>query len=279
MKEFLCASEYFDPEQTLACGQTFRFERCGGGYFVVSADRACLVWREGNETHVRCEGRDEEYFHDYFDLGRDYAAVVSRAVRRGIPVLAAAAEAGKGIRMLRQDPEEMIFTAIQTQNNHIPRIRAIVARLSESLGEARDFSGIRYHSFPKAADLAQKDEAFFRAAGAGYRAAYLAETARAVARDGVERLFPLKTEDLRRELVKYKGIGEKVADCIALFGFARGDAFPVDTWIEKVYREDFGGSLTDRHKIAEDFRGEFGEDGGIVQQYLFHYKRNGPSAK
>ena len=75
-------------------------------------------------------------------------------------------------------------------------------------------------------------------------------------------------------LLRFYGVGEKVADCIALFGFARGDAFPVDTWIEKVYREDFGGTYTDRNAISAYFKGLFGEFSGYVQQYLFYAKRS-----
>ena len=69
------------------------------------------------------------------------------------------------------------------------------------------------------------------------------------------------------------GVGAKVADCVCLFGFNRSDSFPVDTWIEKVYREDFNGKLKDREKQAKWFVDKFGLDSGYFQQYLFHYKR------
>ena len=74
--------------------------------------------------------------------------------------------------------------------------------------------------------------------------------------------------------MKIYGVGRKVADCVSLFGFHRSDAFPVDVWIEKVYRENFCGTLTDREKISEWFVSEFGEDSGFFQQYLFYYKRS-----
>ena len=84
----------------------------------------------------------------------------------------------------------------------------------------------------------------------------------------------LSTPELKRELVKLKGVGPKVADCVALFGFGRADSFPVDTWIEKIYREDFNGKLSDRRAITEFFTDAFGENSGYFQQYMFHYKRN-----
>ena len=79
---------------------------------------------------------------------------------------------------------------------------------------------------------------------------------------------------MRNALNEYKGIGNKVADCISLFAFRETAAFPVDTWIEKLYKEDFGGTLTDRKKIADFFLSLFGEDSGYVQQYVFYYKRS-----
>ena len=83
----------------------------------------------------------------------------------------------------------------------------------------------------------------------------------------------LTTAELRKRLMKIKGIGPKVADCVALFGYHRADSFPVDTWIEKLYREDFKGTLKDRKKITDFFLNEFGEYSGYIQQYIFYYKR------
>ena len=50
-------------------------------------------------------------------------------------------------------------------------------------------------------------------------------------------------------------------------------AFHTKVPLEKVYREDFGGKLTDRKKINEYFTALFGEYSGYVQQYLFYAKR------
>ena len=86
-------------------------------------------------------------------------------------------------------------------------------------------------------------------------------------------LYPLPTPQLKKQLTTYTGIGPKVADCISLFGFGRRESFPVDTWIEKLYREDFGGTLKDRNKINAYFCNLFGEDAGYMQQYLFYAKR------
>ena len=116
---------------------------------------------------------------------------------------------------------------------------------------------------------------FFKSTGLGYRAEYLKRLA-----DNFTAEFPekdlglLPTKELKSRLVALYGVGPKVADCVSLFGFHRADSFPVDTWIEKVYREDFNGTLTDRAKIAEECVKKFGENAGYFQQYLFYFKRS-----
>ena len=76
------------------------------------------------------------------------------------------------------------------------------------------------------------------------------------------------------ELTKIYGVGNKVANCVTLFSYGRGDSFPVDTWIEKVYRENMNGELTDRTKIAKYLVDRFKDNSGIYQQYLFYYKKS-----
>ena len=263
---------YFNPEHTLDCGQVFRFKPFKEGYFLVSADKACYIHSDGVKTVV--ESDCPEYFYEYFDLHRDYSEIVKKAKSYDIPLLSRSAETCKGLRMLlKQNREEMIYSFIISQNNNIPRIKGIIERICEGLGEKMSSPFGEYYSFPSSRALADADVGFFKAAGAGYRDSYLKETAIKICAEGIERLEALPAKELKKELLGYKGIGAKVADCISLFGFGKTDSFPVDTWIEKIYIEDFRGTLKDREKIAEYFVGEFGEYSGFIQQYLFYGKR------
>ncbi|MGN1372616.1 MAG: DNA-3-methyladenine glycosylase family protein [Candidatus Coproplasma sp.] len=264
-------SKYFNPADTLDCGQIFRYESYLKGYKVFSGDKACYVYTEGDTTFI--ESEDSEYFSNYFDLGRDYGAIIAKMESFDVPVLTKAARSAKGLRLLNQNPEEMIFSFIISQNNNIPRIKKIINAICRELGEEREFMGERYFTFPTAKKMAERDADFYKSSGAGYRDKFLSETACRIALEGIEHLKNLPSDSLRRELLTYKGIGGKVADCVSLFGFGKRDSFPVDTWIEKLYREDFGGTLTDRDKITDYFKNLFGEYSGYVQQYLFYYKR------
>ncbi len=264
-------AKYFNPLHTLDCGQIFRFEPFGEGFFVCSGDKACYVHSDGKTTFV--ESQDGEYFYNFFDLARDYSEIVKRAQGYNVPLLTRSAAACSGLRLLNQQKEEMIFSFIISQNNNIPRIKGIISKICAELGEKREFLGKEYSAFPSCAALASAGVEFFRRAGCGYRDAYIDETAKRICAEGIENLEKLNTYELKKALTGYKGIGGKVADCIALFGFSRRDSFPVDTWIEKIYREDFGGTLTDRNKICSFFLETFGENSGYMQQYLFYGKR------
>ncbi len=264
-------STYFNPKDVLECGQIFRFQPFKEGYTVYSRDKACYVRTDGKTTFI--ESDDPDYFYSFFDLGREYALIVEKMKEFNVPVLTRSAEASQGLRLLNQDPEEMIFSFIVSQNNNIPRIKKIISRMCAELGEKRSFMGEEYYAFPTAAAMAEKSADFYKAIGAGYRAAFLYETAVRIAAEGVEKLKNLPYAELRKVLLGYKGIGPKVADCIALFGFKKTECFPVDTWIEKLYKEDFNGTLTDRNEIGDYFCGMFGEYSGYVQQYLFYAKR------
>lgn len=264
-------AKYFDPLQTLDCGQVFRFFPDGDGFKVIAGDKACKVGKKGFKTVV--ESDDCDFFYNYFDLGRDYSEIVARVKDFGIPLLSRAAEACSGLRLLNQNPEETIYSFIISQNNNIPRIKGVISRICGGLGKKFYFAGGEESAFPDTAAMAGAGKEFFKNAGAGYRDTYLAETSRYILENGLSEFGISDGALLKARLMKLRGVGPKVADCIALFGFGRRGNFPVDTWIEKIYREDFGGKETDRKKINAFFTQAFGEISGYVQQYLFYAKR------
>lgn len=275
MKTIRTDGKFFSPEDTLECGQIFRYKSINGGFLVQSGDKCCFLKSVNDETEITFEDDDEEYFKKYFDLDFDYSGIVERAEKCEYEIVRTAAEKASGVRLLRQDLSETLFSFIISQNNMIPRIKAIIERTAASLGEKKSFMGEEYYSFPTAEVLAMKDADFYFKLGYGYRADYIPAVAKAI--ESGEFDFSddgLTTAELRKKLISLKGVGPKVADCVALFGYHRTDSFPVDTWIEKLYREDFGGELKDRKRIAEFFTSRFGNDSGFIQQYIFYYKRS-----
>ena len=149
-------------------------------------------------------------------------------------------------------------------------------RLCDALGEEKTFGDIKYRAFPTVKALSERDEAFFYGVGLGHRAPFIKRLADALYSGALdlESYKELSAAELKKALKRIYGVRQKVADCAILFGFHKSDCFPVDVWLEKVYRENFNGTLTDREKISEWFVQKFGEDSGFFQQYLFYYKRS-----
>jgi len=271
LESLLVKCEYFNPKDTLECGQVFRFQKTENTYRIFAGNKAAILKTDGQNTEIFAE--DLNFFKDYFDLSKDYAKIADKLKINSI--MERAVNFGKGIRILRQDPFEALISFIISQNNHIPRIKSIIERLCENLGKKESFSGFTYYGFPDAEIMARQSVEFYRKIGAGYRAEYLLDTVGKIA-DGfnLKELFNIDSLTARKKLCSLLGVGPKVADCVLLFAYNKSGVFPVDTWIKKVYHEYFNGGETNPVKISEYFKNEFRELSGYAQQYLFYYKRN-----
>ena len=276
MMGFKVSDKFFSIKDTLTCGQIFRFTENNGVYRVISGDKLCYARSCQDGVYIECNDTDIDYFRHFFDLETDYSEIYNRAISSGYAILEKSAKEGKGVRILNQNPLEMLFSFIVSQNNNIPRIKSIIEKLCANLGEEKEFMGEKYFAFPSISKMANATLDFYKSIGLGYRAEYILLLAKEIDKKGfdVERLNKLSTNNLLNELLKIKGVGKKVADCVLLFGFRRTDSFPVDTWIDKVYKENFMGKEKDRKKISDYFVNLFKEDSGYFQQYLFYYKRS-----
>lgn len=255
----------FNPEHILECGQVFRFGKDGdGNYFVISKCYKATIIED--ESCYKILSNNPEYFIEYFDLNTDYNEIKNKLSNN--KVLSKMIEHGYGIRILKGDPEEMIYSFIISQNNNIKRIQKIIEKLCEAGDTIENFK-----SFPSTKTLSSLPMDFYKNLGAGYRDTFLFETSRALLNINIDELKAKSTEEIYSSLLKFKGIGPKVASCILLFGFSRMEKFPVDTWIEQVYYNHFSNEKRSRPQIQTYFENEFKEYSGIAQQYLFFYER------
>ena len=174
----------------------------------------------------------------------------------------------RGIRVLRQDEWEMLVSFIISQRKSIPAIRRAVELLSERFGErlGSDSEGPVY-AFPTAEALCCAGEQALQECGLGYRTRYVLHAAQQAAEGTLDlkKLASLPDEALFARLMELDGVGKKVANCVCLFGYGRVGRVPVDVWIERLIRDEFAG---------QDPFPQFGLEAGIVQQYLFFYKRS-----
>lgn len=253
---------------SLNCGQIFRFNKLDENkYEVFSKAEYATVTRYQDKYVI--ESSNDKFFYDFLNLDVNYMAIL-KGLRENIHLKDVIPCDVVPLRILKQDLFEMIISFIVSANNNIPRIKGIIKRMCDECGERK----CDYHAFPTAKALASKDEEFFKSIGLGYRAPYILKTAKLIASGvfDVEKLKNLNTKDAEKALLTLPGVGPKVADCILLFGLNRYDVFPVDTWIEKVYKDIFHKEEKPK-KMREDLIKEFGDYSGIAQQYLFYAKR------
>ena len=255
------------------CGQAFRWEENPDGSYTGAAGnhvaRLSLTTDEDDPktsiltvSEFQCDDHDEAFWHNYTDLDFDYGAV--KNILMHDKVMQTAIPFGHGIRILRQDPWEATVSFIISQNNNIPRIKNNIRDLSRLAGEKIcDHDGTEWYALPSPEKLASLTTDDLSPVRLGYRARYLIETAQCVCDRGMD--------VLTFDLDSLCGVGPKVASCIRLFGLGQIDSFPIDTWVKKVMTELY--KIEKPSEMQKFARENFGEFGGIAQQYLFYYIR------
>ncbi len=289
---------FYTLSDTFECGQCFRYELVEESegyieYITVHKDKIIRVGQRkpGELIFYGVTGEEfEDIIVPYFSLSTDYEKIRSDIrSRTDSEWLKKASELARGIAILKQDKWETLFSFIISQNNNIPRIRKIIREISAEYGvniclqngckkcplgkinsapceEICKNCGICY-TFPSTEDIVKNPEKLLKSKP-GFRYKYLVDCAEKVHTGEVnlEKIAAARSyEYTKGQLMKIKGVGEKVASCVALFAFNNFEAFPIDVWMKRAIDEYFGGNLDPT---------TLGRYAGVAQQYIFHYIRN-----
>jgi N-glycosylase/DNA lyase len=268
----------FELKQIFENGQCFRWNATNtGSYIGVVKNRVIEVETLNGEVIIH--NTNEEDFRniwiDYFNLNQSYEDFKKRLKGKN-PHLDKAIDYSPGLRLLNQDEFEMIISFIISANNNIPRIKKAIDCLCKRFGSSLGiYKKTEYFSFPNSDELLKASMEEIRSCGVGFRDKYIYETTRQFNNKKEEFLSikELERQDSINKLKELKGVGDKVASCILLFGYSRGDMIPIDTWIKKVIEKLFSEQIEGYKKPEDYFLKEFGNDLGLVQQYLFYYAR------
>ncbi len=271
----------FSIRQICESGQCFRLQRLEGldgerkvkaernfaseKYALTALGKYLEIEQIENQLFFDCTQEEfEGVWKEYFDLEEDYGRIMGMIDPGDVYLLKAAAY-GSGIRILRQDLWEMIISFIVSQQNNLRRIRKCIETLCQRYGEEKKLeNGRKYYLFPTPEALAKASVEELYACNLGYRSKYIHKTAGSVAYKEVD-LEAIKQMDYKEamaELCRLTGVGEKVANCICLFALHKTEAFPVDTHIQKVLKEQYAGGFPFER---------YGGYSGILQQYIFYY--------
>lgn len=256
----------FSAKRTFDCGQCFRwYELEDGSFNGIAFGKPTHVFSKNNDIYIKCS-QDEfnDIWRTYFDLDRDYDKIINDFISDEFTQ--SAAEFGKGIRILIQEPWEALCSFIISQCNNIPRIKKIISTLCSLYGEQLHFGNNVFYTFPSAEKIASLSLDDLSPLRCGYRAPYILHNARAVCENKInfDELHKLSTAEARKKMMEFNGIGAKVADCFLLFGLSKFDAFPIDTWIKKA-KAFYNGNMSPE---------KYGKYAGIYQQYIFYYARS-----
>ena len=273
----------FDPKHIFECGQCFRWnQKEDGSYIGIFGNNVMSVKKENGKIIFKgvCDGDIQNVCKKYFDLERDYKQIKDK-LSLVDNFLKESINYGSGIRILNQELFECIISFIISANNNIPRIKKIVERISKEYGNKICFEGNDYYTFPTAEQLSKATVQDLRKLGLGFRDVRVYNTTRMILENKVD-LHMLETlnnsDQIREELLKLDGVGDKVADCIMLFStLKRLDVFPIDVWVRRVMNELYIKAEDETkinkkeiRKIAED---KYKDLAGLAQQYLFYWKR------
>lgn len=271
--------QHFDAKHIFECGQCFRWKKEeDDSYTGVAYGRVLNVKSDYDKGTVVLKNTNlkdfEAIWYNYFDLGRDYGEI--KSILSEDEILKGAMEYGRGIRILNQEPWELVISFIISANNNIPRISKSIDVLSEMFGEPIIYNDKTYYSFPNEESLGKAELEQIDMCRAGFRCKYIYQTARMIDNGELDlkEVAKLSTEAAKKELMRLPGVGPKVADCIMLFSMQKHDAYPIDVWVKRVTEHFYLHKDVSMKQLQEFASDKFGSLAGFAQQYLFYFARD-----
>lgn len=266
----------FNIKQVVECGQCFRWKKVtDSNYIGVAYGRVIEVVQEGDKIQI-LNTTEEDFnniWQEYFDFDRDYSEVKDKLIDDEL--LKKSMEFGYGVRVLNQEPFEILISFIISARNSIPVISKTINNISKKYGTKLQYKGEDYYTFPTIEQLSIATEDDIRETGASFRSKYIVDTVRRL-KDGelsLEEIMALNDDECHTKLQEFKGVGAKVADCVMLFSMKKTSAFPVDVWVKRAMIYFYDAKDSSLNKIRIFARDRFGELSGFAQQYLFYYAR------
>jgi len=278
------AAPDFDLVMTLDSGQVFHWEKIGNGFVGTIGQYAVYAEQDDDILKVRFGGTPKparethplpKRIAHYFALDHPLPEICEAFPKD--PIMNAARDFCRGLRIIRQPKWECLATFICSSMKQVAHIRQISLALRNRFGDQRKIGSRAVHTFPSPQRIARASETQLRECKLGYRAKNLRATAQLVssAECDLESWSTLPDSGLRKNLCQLPGVGVKIANCVMLFAYERLRAFPIDVWIERVLRQHYfpRRKKMTAQQLREFSETYFGEHGGYAQQYLFHHAR------
>lgn len=257
------------------CGQCFRWNKTVKNTYIGIVFGKLIEVEKKDNNLIIYNTTEEDFINiwaNYFDLYRDYDEV--KNILSKDELLEQAVNFGDGIRLLRQEPFEIVISFIISANNRIPMIKRAIDRISKRWGNKIEYNGEIYYSFPQIEKIGKATVEELRECGIGFRADYIYKTVKLLLeKNNIDKIITSSDDQCHKSLQELPGIGPKVSDCIMLFSMGKYSAFPVDVWVKRAMQHFYLAPDVSLPKIREFGRDKFGVLSGFAQQYLFYYAR------
>lgn len=269
----------YDLDATLNCGQAFNWRRDGDAWRGIVGGRWVELHSRAGKIIARAETPqpDWSWLEEYLQIHVPLETILAEFPTDDAS-LNQAVEACRGLRLLKQDPWECLASFILSSTKQIVQIQQITGLLRSRFGEQASvpIGCAEAFAFPRPEQIAERTEAELRECKMGFRAPYLLDASRKIAGGELDlnRIAGLPLVEAQEVLMQIKGVGEKIAECVLLYGYGFPTAFPVDVWVARALREFyFRGRKVDLPKLRRFASSHFGSQAGYAQQYLFHFIR------
>ncbi|MGB9769718.1 MULTISPECIES: DNA-3-methyladenine glycosylase 2 [Caldisericum] len=267
----------FSLEKTLKCGQTFRFFFENGAYYYPYKESLIKIreeiFKDVTKLKVEVFGKylSEEDFYSIFGLSHDVTRINQEIIKIA-PNLKEVVEFSKGIRLMKMEPYETTISFIFSIQSQIPVITSRLNKLAYLTNKSIEVDGLIFYLFPRRMDMLELPLDAISSLRLGFREKFFLNLIKNYTEEDLYKIKDLPYEEKKKFLKSILGIGDKVSECIILFGYGDLSAFPVDTWIVKGLEKFFGikGSI---RKLTGFGRTTFGNLSGYAQQYIYYYMR------
>ena len=275
MMNKIILKEKLDLELSLFSGQAFRWKKKLNWYYGFIDNKFLKLRIKNNCLEYVCsdEWVAQDKVYDYFGLGIKYNEIFENFDDELSTV---AYKKLQGMRVLNQDPWECLISFIISAWSNVPKISNTIHLLCQKLGHKYILDNMVGYSFPSPIQITGLTESEMKSFGLGYRGQYVLKTSKIIEENKIL-LSDFYNEDYfdsLKFLLTFPGVGDKVANCVLIYSLKKYNAFPVDLWVERLLVEDYGlnkkMSLINKRKWGQNY---FGKYSGIIQHYLFHYKR------
>jgi N-glycosylase/DNA lyase len=279
----------FDPVISISSGQVFLWEKHKNSWYGIQGDQVIKFTQSDKSIEFLSFPEDKSCEQKIFRLDDDIKEIFEEISHD--PLICRLAKTYPGLRLIRQEPHQCLFSFVCASNTNIPMIRRMLYNMTRKFGKHKKVDGMDFFTFPSAAAINRASVNELRDCGLGYRTKAIKAVAHAITSGRLDFDLLKKTSyyESKEELLQVYGIGNKIADCVLLFSLEKLDAFPIDVWIARalathyswLYKSKFHDKIAPHQyeQLSDGARRYFGKYAGYAQQYLYYQTRQAAGKK